>query len=106
MTPDPARLPAKLVLGSTIRLGSGSAARVEWRTDWSIAAFNADGVMTAYQPGPGRDWAPPWLCPGCELCDGVRLLPAGSAREDGAAPVEDLPAAGGEGADPHEGHPE
>lgn len=70
MTEPP--LSAEMVLSGIIRTGgAASGACIQWNADWSMDAYNAAGERTAHWDPPFVDREFPWLCSGCELCDGT-----------------------------------
>lgn len=44
-------------------------ARVEWNGDGSIDVYNASEEVAFHVEAPPGE--APWLCPGCEICDGT-----------------------------------
>lgn len=56
-----------LALSGIIRTASAGA-RVQWNADWSVDFYNAAGEVTLHTDPPSGEM--PWLCGGCELCDG------------------------------------
>jgi hypothetical protein len=56
------------LVGPAIVRPSSTGARFEIQGDGSTDLFNAAGELTFHTDPPSGD--APWLCPGCDICDG------------------------------------
>lgn len=62
----------ELVLQGIIRTAATTGARVEVsNTGWDY--YGADGLLVLHIDPP-RWEDTPWLCSGCEMCDGEKLI--------------------------------